>query len=172
MRVFNSLVFATLMLLKQFSSSNSTSIPNSCFEPTGDCAWYQTCLNAHSNCTGNHYEYAISYGEKFCKLFTQNTEKFSPKGELWLENVRKCLQMALVPTIEQSNVDCKKIRDDAFGSHASCYVNSGLCELGFNDWWNIYKLIWTQFIPFYSGDFVESVKGAFQVGIGCISKIF
>lgn len=149
-----------------------------CNDPSGaDCSWYRSCLSSHYDCSQSGYEYALTYGEKYCLLFSNNAKQFSPQGQEWIENTRKCLQIELAKKLKEqqqpSELSCKQIREFAFASHASCYIKPlgkpGICDLELSQWWNVFKIIWTQFIPFYSGEFFESVQGAFQVVVGCLS---
>lgn len=165
------LLFIAILKINLVYSSNS------CDDPSGaDCTWYRNCLNAAHNCTQSGYEYALSYGEKFCLMFSNNVEKFSADGQEWVGNTRKCLQVELAKKLKDSGDDltCKQIREFAFSSHAPCYIKPlgqpGICDLEFSQWWNIFKIIWTQFIPFYSGQFLESIQGAFEVGVGCLTR--
>ena len=55
-----------------------------------------------------------------------------------------CLQTALLPELEKppSGTDaCKKLEDKAFGTHASCYISSGICTLSPQDWITIVDIV-------------------------------
>ena len=94
-----------------------------CHSPDGtSCTWYRDCLE--ECCEGTGDGYAIEFAENFCNLYTDNYNTFCPTGRQWIDGVRRCLQVALVPSlrpfIEKS---CADIRSDAFRSHSPCYLN-------------------------------------------------
>jgi len=55
----------------------------------------------------------------------------------------QCLQKALVPDAigTSTSVTCDSIRQKAFGTHAGCYVGSGLCTLPPSDWLAIVHIV-------------------------------
>ena len=131
-------------------SSTTNDMPTlapQCFSPSGnDCGWYRECLEARYPCSGTEDGYAIEYAEKFCNLYTNRFDKFSPSGRLWIDGVRKCLQDTLVPTlrpwVRETCADLKRI---AFDSHSDCYITPALmapsiCELSCQDVWSAF---WT-----------------------------
>ncbi|XP_025087684.1 uncharacterized protein LOC112560222 [Pomacea canaliculata] len=71
-----------------------------CYTPTGgNCSWYRYCLEASIPCQGTPDDYAITYAEKYCNLFNSNYNRFSSEGKQWVDAVRKCLQVKLVPLL-------------------------------------------------------------------------
>ncbi|EDR13584.1 uncharacterized protein LACBIDRAFT_308677 [Laccaria bicolor S238N-H82] len=58
-----------------------------------------------------------------------------------------CLQAALVPEATgEGETTCNALADKAFATHATCYVNNGLCELFPTDWVEIVTIVgWTLF---------------------------
>jgi len=118
----------------------SVILPASCYSPGGTyCGWYRQCIAKMFNCKGQT-EYAISYGEKFCNLYGQSQSSFSPKTRQWINAVRKCLQVALVPVLHicQVKPTCEDIKRTAFKSHVPCYVKAyqgfSVCNLDPSDW--------------------------------------
>ena len=78
----------------------TTLLPPECFSPPGDsCDWYRNCLERRYPCEATSNGYAVKYAEHFCKLYDQNFGKFSPIGRNWVNEVRKCLQVSLVPLL-------------------------------------------------------------------------
>ena len=76
----------------------TTTLPPECYSPSGDsCDWYRNCLEKKHPCEASSNAYAITYAEKFCRLFNEKRAKFSADGQKWMDGVRKCLQVALVP---------------------------------------------------------------------------
>jgi len=145
-------------------------LPPGCYTPGGtNCSWYRQCLHAmFPNCTGQA-EYAISYGEKICNLYTSTEVHFSQKGLQWINAVRKCLQVALVPVLYLCQVrpTCEEIRTKAFKSHVPCYLEpnegSSICNLPVNDWLWIF---WTIKSSFRSA-FLETLKAGVEVAADC-----
>ena len=149
----------------------SVILPASCYSPDGtDCGWYRQCLARMYNCTGQT-EYAISYGEKFCNLYGKSRSSFSRKGRQWIDAVRKCLQVALVPALHicQVKPTCEDIKRIAFESHVPCYVNPyqgfSVCNLDPIDWARIFWTIKSGFLP---STFMESFKTSVLIAVKCI----
>jgi hypothetical protein len=175
----------------------NTALSDECYTPTGDdCSWYRNCVAKRYDCTGviknsfhgiidggvgetafspfsESHNYAIDYGEKFCKLYEDNYDSFSNEGKLWVDKVRKCLQVKLAPYIKpESDVTCEELEKIAFESHSPCYLepdgisgeSSGICALGLKDWIQVFFTIKSAFFS----EFSESIKGFFEVCIqGC-----
>ena len=124
-----------------------------CYSPRGEnCQWYQNCLARRYDCpTGENY--AIDFALKFCNLYTDNYNDFSIEGRQWVNAVRQCLQLQLVPYLRLwATYTCADIRREAFDSHPSCYigVRPSMCELGCADIWRSFVVV-----NFPDGDFTE-----------------
>lgn len=79
-------------------------------------------------------------------------------------NTMHCLQTALIPDAIDSNATtCQKLEDKAFGTHAGCYVDSGLCTLGLQDWVAIVEIVDIKTL-FSSWD---AFKATVDAGAGC-----
>ena len=164
------------------NSSNPTSYPNTltpttllppeCYSPSGDsCDWYRNCLERKYPCEATSNGYAIKYAEHFCKLYDQNFAKFSLSGKNWVNGVRKCLQVSLVPLLRPwVDPTCEKIRERAFASHTPCYLDPGngmpsVCDLDCSDY---YQIFWTIKGSFGKVDTLwESLKGMWNIGAKC-----
>ena len=123
-------------------------LPPHCYSPRGeDCRWYRDCLEVRYPCEGTSDGYAIEYAEKFCNLYANNYNDFSTVGRAWVDGVRKCLQVVLVPSLRPwVSKTCKDIRMEAFASHSNCYINPasgvpGICELPCFDIWRSFWLV-------------------------------
>ena len=145
-------------------------LPPACYSPDGtDCHWYRQCLHKMYDCTGQA-EYAISYAEKFCKLYEQSTLQFSQEVLRWIDAVRKCLQVELVHVLHLCQVQptCEDIKIKAFDSHAPCYTEPyegfSVCFLSFFDW---SRMFWTIKSSFVSSAFVETLKASVLVAANC-----
>jgi len=118
----------------------------SCLHPSGDCSWYRHCLAVKYPTCGNS-GYPLGYGEKYCLLFQQNFNKFSPKAKAWINATRKCLQVKLAPVLQAkaNQYTCEKIKLDAFKSHVPCYVNPApgisVCDLGVTEFTKIFNVV-------------------------------
>ena len=123
-------------------------LPPHCYSPSGeDCSWYRECLERRYQCEGTDRGYAIEYAEKFCNLFSNNYNDFSANGRAWVDGVRKCLQVVLIPSLRPWVMKtCEDIRRDAFNSHPRCYLTPGsgvpgICELSCADVWRAFWLV-------------------------------
>ena len=103
-------------------------LPPECFSPGGlDCSWYRECLEVCYPCEGTEDGYTTEYALKYCNLYCDNYNDFSPAGRLWVDGVRQCLQLALVPSLRPwVRKTCADIRSDAFNSHSGCYITPAL----------------------------------------------
>ena len=123
-------------------------LPTECYSPNGrDCSWYHNCLKMRYPCEGTNDGYAIEYAEKFWNLYSDNYNDFSAKGKAWIDGVRKCLQVALVPSLRPwVSKTCGDSLIEAFDSHPGCYINpgsgvTGICELPCLDIWRAFWLV-------------------------------
>ncbi|XP_062587432.1 uncharacterized protein LOC134249093 [Saccostrea cucullata] len=101
-------------------------LPSWCYSPSGDnCSWYSQCLEKKFTCQDMHQtSYAINNGVRFCQLYQDHFQQFSPAGQKWINSVRECLQVALVYFLRPfQKVTCNEIQQKAFDSHVDCYVN-------------------------------------------------
>ena len=114
--------FISLSANADFSEScPRQSIPNT-------CVFYDKCLEEKNEC--GLQGYPIDYGLKYCNEF--NSMELSKEGKKWIEQTMLCLQNELVP-YAQTKTSCGTIKNEAFNSHVTCYVNSGFCKLPLKD---------------------------------------
>jgi hypothetical protein len=78
----------------------------------------------------------------------------------------QCLQNALVPeaTGSGAGVTCDSIEEKAFGTHAECYVGSGLCMLPPSDWLAIVHIV--QFKTLFEN--WDAFLATLETGGGCL----
>ena len=127
-------------------------LKDECYTPTGDdCSWYRNCVAKRYDCSKSH-NYALNYGEKFCELYNDNFNSFSNDGKIWVDKVRKCLQLKLAQYIKPwSDVTCEELEKIAFESHNPCYLepdglkSSGICALRRDDWIQVFFTIKSAF---------------------------
>ena len=151
----------------------TTLLPPECYSPPGDsCDWYRNCLERRYPCEATSNQYAIKYAEHFCKLYDENFAKFSLSGRNWVNGVRKCLQVSLVPLLRPwvDDPSCKEIRKRAFASHTPCYLNPGngvpsVCDLDCSDYHQIFWTIKGSFVKV--GTIWESLKGMWNISAKC-----
>lgn len=155
-----------------YNLSLNTSLPSQCYSPSGgSCDWYRNCLERKYPCEATSNAYAIRYAEKFCKLYDKRYTLFSADGQKWVDGVRKCLQVVLVPLLRPwMKPTCQEIRKTAFASHTPCYLYPGkgvpsVCDLGC---WEYFKIFWTIKGSFTKLDTAwESIKGMWNIGTKC-----
>ena len=165
-----------------YTGSPTTSLPPACYSPSGDsCDWYRNCLEKKYPCEDTSNAYAIRYAEKFCNLYGSRYSKFSPDGQKWVDAVRKCLQVSLVPLLRPwYNPTCQEIRQKAFASHTPCYLNPdkdapSICDLSCSDYLKIFWTIKGSFIKLDTA--WQSIQGMWNIESTCgvasqISKCF
>ena len=160
---------------KPYTGIPTTSLPPMCYSPPGDsCGWYRNCLEKKYPCEDTSNAYAIKYAEKFCRLYDDRYSIFSSEGRKWVDAVRKCLQVSLVPILRPwYKLSCKDIRQRAFASHTPCYLNPdkdapSICDLGFKDFLQIFLTIKRSFIQLDT--LWESLKGMWNIGTVCATS--
>ena len=155
-------------------------LPQWCMDPSGDkCSWYRECLEKVHQCQNHEARYAINYGEKFCRLYEDKKSNFSPIAQKWIDSVRRCLQLQLVPYIRnfQQQTKCEEIKEAAFKSHNCCYLAGdscskqtgapSVCDIPAKDW---ARIIWT--IKGSLGDeFLNTMRSVVKVGSNCLANI-
>ncbi len=154
--------------------TGSVPLPAWCYSPDGSsCNWYRECLNkAYPSCEDDDDDYAIVFAEKFCKLYDESYSKFSPYGQQWVNAVRKCLQVKLVPLVDTTRVKtCAELKSTAFESHTPCYLNpdqSSLtyCDLSVGD---KFRVFWTIKLSIYTAT-GPTLKGFLDVRGKCKNR--
>jgi hypothetical protein len=113
-----------------------SSLPTECISPDGsNCDWYKHCLERKYSCRGIATEYLLNYGTIFCNLYIKYKNVFTDRALCWINDGRKCLQLALVSFIRPFiNGTCKEIHDEAFDVYKSCnikpYLEGGsICDM-------------------------------------------
>ena len=154
--------------------TESVPLPAWCYSPDGSsCNWYRECLNkAYPSCENDDDDYAIKFAEKFCKLYDESYSKFSSYGQQWINAVRKCLQVKLVPLVDTTRAKtCAELKSTAFESHNPCYLNpdeSSLtyCGLSLSDKFTVFWTIKSSI----SKAFWPTLKGFLDVRKKCNNK--
>ena len=157
-------------------SSSKTPLPSSCYSPTGsDCKWYQDCLERRFPCAGTSAHYTVKYATHFCSAYNRSYDQLTPLGRVWVDAVRKCLQVSLAPFLREciSNITCEFIQDRAVKSHDCCYLGGtectpkgvpSICDVSVKDWFTV-------FIPindaFFQPEAKETFRSVLDVGLNC-----
>ncbi|CAG8635856.1 4611_t:CDS:2, partial [Acaulospora morrowiae] len=122
------------------SYSSIPTIASYCDNPVPNtCDFYMSCLEEKFHCGPKGYP--INYGNNNCEKFVISINKFSPAGKKWVTNVMLCLQRKLVSSYDNNETTCTDIYNTAFGSHAPCYIASGICILPPTDWEVLFEII-------------------------------
>ena len=95
--------------------------------PLKSCDFYLGCMEKKAPCGLGGY--ASDYGNVYCRKFSYNINRFTLEGQTWVHNTMNCLQKSMVSPLQNCVKDCSTLRDLAFSSHPTCYVNNGVCEL-------------------------------------------
>ena len=163
----------------EMPSSSKTPLPTTCYSPSGtDCEWYQDCLERRFPCVGTSADYAMKYAAHFCAAYSRNYNQFSSLGKIWVDAVRKCLQVSLAPLLRECNsgITCEFIQDTAFKSHDCCYLagaactprgTPSICDISFFDWITVFMTIKDSFIQSQA---LETFQSGLHVGFNCIEK--
>lgn len=149
-------------------------VPIKCYIPAGtDCSWYKECLETRIACESTNERYAITYAEKYCKLYDDRYARFSDKGKVWIDAVRKCLQESLAYVMyPQSDVTCQSVKETAFLSHINCYKNPELgisfCDLSLSDQFRVFWTIKGALLE----EFTKTVSSGWSVFKTCFSSSY
>ena len=128
--------------------SPTTSLPSFCYSPSGtSCQWYSSCLERKYPCRDTTHADPLRYAEEICWLYNNRKIIFSSDGMKWVDGVRKCLQVELVPLLRPWNKPtCQEIGKTAFESQVSCYMKPdkgvpSICDLDCKEYFKIFWAI-------------------------------
>jgi hypothetical protein len=109
-------------------------------EGCGACDFYR-CREETSVglCGGDGYY--LGFGYEYCRRYRQVTEPhFSPEGQIWSAQTRRCLMETLDAEIPDGP-NCDGLIQAGYASHPSCYLGTGFCDLPALDWVRIVNTI-------------------------------
>ncbi|KAF7297985.1 hypothetical protein HMN09_01019400 [Mycena chlorophos] len=162
--IFISILVAVVFPSPQLSPPNTS---ETCVQPPLDnCSFYADCLETRYHCgpTG----YPLGYGQKYCDAFQVARKTLSAEGQAWMVRTMHCLQLALVDdalgTGPNATRTCAALEDKAFGTHARCYVQSGVCRLPVEDWEAILEIV--HFKTLF--DSWDALKASLGAGTECL----
>ena len=151
------------------------SLPSVCYSPTGNsCDWYNNCLRKKYSCEDTSNAYAIRYAEKFCRLYHERKALLSSDAQKWVDAVRRCLQVDLVPLIRPwVRLSCYQVRQKALNTHTPRYRNpdqnvTSICGLTCSDYFKIFWAIKGSFVKMDTA--WESMKGLWNIETTCSSS--
>ncbi len=128
-----------------------------------DCALcdYYRCREALQPCGPDGY--LLGYVGKYCDRFARVTEpRVSERAAAWLQRVRRCLVEYLEAEVSY-DATCDEVWRRGTDSHATCYVETGFCDLRPTDWLAIIHTIDTGDVPLRVG---------LKTAHGCIGEWF
>ncbi|GFF86447.1 hypothetical protein IFM53868_04815 [Aspergillus udagawae] len=130
--------------------------------PLNSCDFYAQCLESRYQCGLSGYP--IGFGQKFCEKSLVWRPKMSASGQEWITKTILCLQEELVPfTNDSKSQSCSGLKQYALGTHAGCYVKSGVCTLPVEDWGRILEIV----APALFSE-PENFKSAFETAGDCV----
>lgn len=105
--------------------------------------------------------YYIGYGLKYCTRFQETAaESLSEEGIAWVNRVMPCLMNAVEDEVD-SLESCEGTFEIAMDSHPLCYVQTGFCNLGIDDFGSI-------FLTIDHEDF--QLQQALVAGVSCLAQ--
>ena len=115
----------------------------------------------------------MQYASEFCRLYSGNRANLTAQGQRWLDAVRKCIQVKLVPIIRPYvDMTCTAVKTFALETHPPCYQapypgEPSICDLALSDWG---KIFWTVKGGFETA-VIPSLKGLLNVTNRCPSTV-
>jgi hypothetical protein len=120
--------YLILLLLFTPTIAQATCVPSD-----NSCEFY-ACKEREHACGKKGYWQ--DFGYPYCEKFLVDEERFSPRSQIWLQDVRYCLQERVQEVSEGTS--CKNLHTQAMDSHVSCYVDTGFCDLTYMEQVRIY----------------------------------
>ncbi|WP_347357244.1 hypothetical protein [Bdellovibrio sp.] len=110
-----------------------TAAASSCVPSDQSCDFY-ACKEREHSCGKKGYWQ--NFGYPYCQKFLKDEARFSPQSQIWLQDVRYCLQERIQHMAEGAS--CSNMHTIAMDSHVSCYVDTGFCDLSYVEQVRIY----------------------------------
>lgn len=106
-------------------------------EPNVNSCGFYLCQEKKYSCGPKGYQ--LGFGFKFCQIYLDSEQNYSPAAYQWLRRVRVCLMQQYAQVESHSTQrSCGEIKADSFHSHVGCYVDTGFCELSGLDYIQIF----------------------------------
>ena len=113
-----------------------------CF--AGDCTFYDE-IESLLPCGVRGY--ALGHAKYYCNRFDSKIDTFDDEvsshiqledndkkyvlliqGKIWAHKSRKCMQEAMIETVEKDGMTCDTLRQDGLDSHLNCYAKTKFCR--------------------------------------------
>lgn len=121
------------LILSLFLALSPLNANAACPASDSSCDFY-ICKEQEHPCGPRGYW--MEFGQPYCEKFLLDEGSFSPQSQVWLQDVRLCLQERVADI--SSEFSCETIHKEAMHSHVSCYVDTGFCELTYFEKLKIY----------------------------------
>jgi hypothetical protein len=129
-------------------------------EPRVDSCGFYLCQEKNHLCGPKGYP--LGFGFKFCQVYLQTQQNYSPAAHAWLQRVRVCLMNEFTKEeAENPSRTCREIKSQSFHSHVGCYVRTGFCELTGMDHLRIF---WAMRSSFHHLEILRDAQG---IAKGC-----
>lgn len=99
-----------------------------CQQYIGQCGYY-SCIAQQMNCAQENY--LLKFAKPKCQCFVDENSSFSKVGQETLAHLRRCLQLKIER--DQDILTCDTVENIAQIHHIDCYVESGYCQLPWED---------------------------------------
>ncbi|UOF02762.1 hypothetical protein [Bdellovibrio reynosensis] len=80
--------------------------------------------------------YWLHFGDHYCNKFLDDQAAFPQKTQVWLKDVRECLQTRAEELSRQ--ISCERMQEEALDSHVGCYIDTGFCDLNLYERMKVY----------------------------------
>jgi hypothetical protein len=96
--------------------------------PVDPCQFY---LDREQEAQCGPQGYYVEFGHRFCTLYSRSSRLLSARGQRWMEQTRECLIRKMQQ--EEPRLACSQVPMVAQDHHASCYAETGYCNLSLRD---------------------------------------
>lgn len=121
-----------------------------------DCEFYQ-CFKERKCCPNGYNE---KIGSPYCQKFLGwEKEKFTPRGQEFLQQTRLCLQKKAAEIPEDLN--CQQFKKQALDDHSTCYTQGkvDICSLPLSDQMQLLKGIGSRALtPSFARESIETFQ--------------
>ncbi|MFN3454900.1 MAG: hypothetical protein ACK41T_08075 [Pseudobdellovibrio sp.] len=129
----NALFYLCLVILTLLAES--LAYASTCSKYVGACEYY-LCKEQTDQCGQRGYYLDFAY--KYCVKYKKSESKYSELGQIFISNIRRCLQDELeTAQLDRKTNSCKDIKKYAINTHKSCYSKYRFCELSYADQWRV-----------------------------------
>lgn len=120
--------FVVVLSLRTAAASQSKDL-------VGNCDYYDS-LSKELSCTPDGY--LLHFGSRYCRLFHEKMNRFTPEGQQSLNQIRICLMEELERT---PRLNCGNVKDVAADSHVPCYKKAHFCQMSTSDKFELARIV-------------------------------